>query len=330
MRRSLAAWGLAAAVAACGFPPGPVRAAEPEAYPARPVRIIVGFAAGGIADALARIVGEKLGAAWNQQVIVENRTGAQGNIAMSAVAKSPPDGLTLALVPVGNATVNPTLFATLPYDMDKDFAPITLIAHVENVLVVGAGSPIRTIADLAAAAKASPGGLTYASPGAGSLHHLGAELLARGLGISLRHVPYRGTAPALTDVLRGEVTMTLAQISTAKPFIEAGQLRALGVASPRRSPALPEVPTLAEAANLPGFEAVSWYGLMAPAGTPAPILAKIQAETARLLRQPALRSALEGQGATPVGGTAAEFAAVIAADSARWGKVVREAGIKVE
>ena len=309
----------------------PVRAsAQAEKYPDRPVRILVGFAAGGIADALARVVGEKLQAAFGQSVIVENRTGAQGNIAMSAVAKAPPDGLTLVLAPVGNAAVNPSLFPSLPYDMTRDFAPVTEVAEVENVLVVGSRLGIRSLAELVAKAKAEPGGLTYATPGAGSLAHLAAELLARGGGFALRHVPYRGTAPALTDVLRGEVTMTFSQISTAQPLIASGELVPLGVASRRRSPVLPAVPTIEEAGGLPGFEAVSWYGLLAPAGTPEPIVAKLAAETARALKLPEIRSALEGQGATPIGGTPAELAALIAADTVRWGRVVREAGIKVE
>lgn len=298
--------------------------------PAGTLRIFVGFAAGGAPDALARVVADRLGSLSSRQVIVENRTGAQGNLAMSAVAKAPPDGLTLALVPVGNAAVNPTLFPNLPYDIERDFAPITQLATVENVLVVGSGTPFRAVADLFAKGRAEPDALTYATPGAGSLAHLAAELLALGGGVRMRHVPYRGVSPALTDVMRGEVTLTFAQISTAKPLIESGQLRALGVASRARNALMPDVPTVAEAAKLPGFEAVSWYALMAPAGTPGPVVAKLHADTASVLRDPATRAALEAQGASPVGGTPAELAALIRADGTRWGKVVREAGIKVE
>jgi tripartite-type tricarboxylate transporter receptor subunit TctC len=301
-----------------------------EELPPGTMRILVGFAAGGAPDALARVVADRLGSLWSRQVIVENRTGAQGNLAMTAVAKAPPDGLTLALVPVGNAAVNPTLFPNLPYDIERDFAPVTQLATVENALVVGSGTSLRTIADLVARGRAEPESLTYATPGAGSLAHLAAELLALGCGIRMRHVPYRGMSPALTDVMRGEVTLTFAQISTAKPLIESGQLRALGVASSTPNALLPGVPTVAEAANLPGFEAVSWYALMAPAGTPQPVVAKLGADAAAVLRDPATRAALEAQGASPVGGTPAELAALIRAEGLRWGKVVRDAGIRVE
>lgn len=302
--------------------------AQPVDFPTRPVRILVGFAAGGAPDALARILGEKLGQGWPQSVVVENRTGAQGNIAMAAVARAEPDGHTLALVPVGNASVNPSLFRELPYDMAKDFAPITLVATAENVLVVGSGSPARTVRDLIALGRASPGSLTYATPGAGSLAHLAAELLARSAGFEMRHVPYRGVSPALTDVLRGEVSLMIAQLSTAKPLIDSGQLRALGVASRERSAVLPEVPTIAEGAALPGFEAVSWYGLMAPAGTPGPVLAKLGQDANRVLAAPEVRAALDGQGMKAAGGTPDALAALIEADTARWSKIIRDANIR--
>ena len=235
----------------------PALAAD-DAWPAKPIRILVGFAAGGAPDALARVVGDRLAQTWNQSVIVENRVGAAGNIAMAAVAKSPPDGYTLALVPVGNAAVNPSLFPDLPYDM-KQFAPVTQIANVENVLVVSAKSPVKSVAELIALGRAKDANITYATPGAGSIAHLAAELFARTAGFRVTHVSYRGVAPALTDVLRGEVTMMFAQLSTAKPLIESGELRALGIASAARSEVMPNVPTIAEAGNMPGFEAVSWY-----------------------------------------------------------------------
>jgi tripartite-type tricarboxylate transporter receptor subunit TctC len=308
---------------------GAARAADAAAdYPARTIKIVVGFSAGGAPDALARIVGERLGQVWGQSVVVENRVGAQGNIAMAAVAKASPDGYTLALMPVGNAAVNPWLFSDLPYDPVRDFAPVTQIATVENVLVVGAQQPGGTLGDLVARGRAAPSALTYATPGAGSLAHLAAELFAKGAGLQIRHVPYRGVSPALTDVLRGEVTMIFAQLSTAKPLIDAGQLRALGIASGARSAVLPEVPTVAEAAGLPGFEAVSWYALMAPAGTPEAIVLKLQREVARIVHLPDVKAAMEAQGAKPVGGTPGELARLIADDTARWGAIVREANIK--
>jgi tripartite-type tricarboxylate transporter receptor subunit TctC len=318
---------MAAGLALLALAAGPVSAMDP-AYPSRTIRIVVGFSAGGAPDALARIVGEKLGQTWGQSVVVENRVGAQGNIAMAAVAKAPPDGYTLALMPIGNAAVNPWLFADLPYDPVKDFEPITQIATVENVLVVGAQQPVGSIGDLVSLGRSGTAGLTYATPGAGSLAHLAAELFARGTGLPIRHVPYRGVAPALTDVMRGEVTLTFAQLSTAKPLIDDGQLRALGIASRERSAVLPEVPTVAEAAGLPEFEAVSWYALMAPAGTPEPVVRRIHQEVARIVHLPEIKAAMEAQGAKPVGNTPAELARVIADDTARWGRIIREANIK--
>lgn len=302
---------------------------ESENFPAKSVRIIVGFAPGGAPDALARIIGDKLAQGWSQAVVVDNRTGANGNIAMVAVAKAAPDGYTLALVPIGNAAVNPSLFPDLPYDPVKDFAPITQIATVENVLVVGAKSPIKTLKELIELGRSKDVNITYATPGAGSIPHLAAELLGRAAGFQVSHVGYRGVTPALTDVLRGEVMMMFSQVSTAKPLIDNGELRALGVASKTRSIALPDVPTVAEAGALPEFEAVSWYALMAPAGTPEPIVAKIHDGVVRAINAPEAKSALEAQGAKPVGGTPAELAAVIAADTARWSKVVRDANIQV-
>jgi len=299
-------------------------------YPVRPIRIIVGFAAGGAPDTLARVIGEKLAQDWGQPVVVENRTGAQGNTAMAAVAKAHADGYTLALVPVGNAAVNPSLSPNLPYDPVKDFAPITQLATVENVLVISAQSQIRTLKDLIAAGRSKTTKLNYATPGAGSLAHLAAELLARAGGFEMSHVPYRGVTPALTDVIRGEVTLIFAQLSTAKPFIDGGQLRALGIASNARSSVLPSVPTVAEAGEMPGFEAVSWYALMAPARTPDPVIRKLHEGVVRALNLPDVKAALEAQGAKPVGGTPAELAAVIAADTARWAKVIKEANIQVQ
>ncbi|MBX9845043.1 MAG: tripartite tricarboxylate transporter substrate binding protein [Xanthobacteraceae bacterium] len=302
--------------------------ADDASYPSKQIHIILGFAPGGAPDSLARIVGDRLARKMGQPVVVENRTGAAGNIAMVAVAKAPPDGYTLAMVPVGNAAVNPSLFPDLPYDL-KQFAPITQIANVENVLVISTKSPIKSLAELIAYGKRKGADLTYATPGAGSIAHLAAELMARSGGFEARHVAYRGVTPALTDVLRGEVTMMFSQLSTAKPLIEHGELRALGVASKTRSSVLPNVPTVAEAGDMPGFEAVSWYALMAPAGTPRPIIDKIHNATVEAIKAPDAKSALEAQGAQPVGGTPAELSAVIATDTARWGKVIRDANIKL-
>jgi tripartite-type tricarboxylate transporter receptor subunit TctC len=296
-------------------------------YPAKPVRLILGFSAGGAPDLLARTLGDHLSQVWKQPVVVENRTGANGNIAMAAVAKAEPDGYTLALVPVGNAAVNPSLMPDLPYNMSQ-FAPVTQIANVENVLVVGADSPVKSVKDLIALGKKPDANLTYATPGAGSIAHLAAELFARNAGIEMRQIGYRGIMPGLTDVMRGEVTAMFAQVSTAKPLIDSGKLRALGVASKARNAALPDVPTIAEAADMPGFEAVSWYALMAPAGTPQPVIAKLRDGVVQAIGAPGAKATLQTLGAQPVGGTPAELADLIAADTARWGKVIRDANIK--
>src|SRR6516164_5872150 len=317
---------LAATLALCAI--GKPAFAEDAKYPSQTIRIVVPFAAGGTADALARVVAENLAQRWSSPVIVENKPGAAGNIGVAAVAKAAPDGYTLALVPVGNAAVNPSLFKDLPYDPIKDLTPITELAVVENVLVVGGNSNIKSLAQLIERAKTT--NITYSTPGAGSMAHLGAELLAHGAGISLTHVPYRGLAPALTDVLNGEITMTFAQLPNAKPFIADGRLRALGIASPKRSPALPDVPTVAEAGNLPGFEATSWYALMAPAHTPDTIIRKLQHEIAAILQLPAVRDVLDAQGATPVGNTPEELAHVINEDTARWSKLIRDAHIELQ
>ena len=323
--RSLSA-ALLVVTGSVAFTAAPSTAAD---YPAKTIRIIVDFAAGGAPDTLARVIGDKLAQDWGVPVVVENRTGAQGNTAMAAVAKAAPDGYTLALMPVGNATVNPSLTPNLPYDPVKDFAPITQIATVENVLVISAQSPIRTLKELIAIGQSKTANLSYATPGAGSLAHLAAELLARAGGFQLNHVPYRGVTPALTDVMRGEVTMIFSQLSTAKPFIDGGQLRALGIASKERSAVLPGVPTVAEAGEMPGFESVSWYALMAPVKTPDTVVRKLNEGVARALNLPDVQAALAAQGAKPVGNSPAELAAVIAADTARWGKVIKEANIEV-
>jgi tripartite-type tricarboxylate transporter receptor subunit TctC len=295
-------------------------------YPTGAIRIINGFAPGGGSDVAGRTVAEKLAQKWGKPVIVENKTGAQGNLAMAYVAKAAPDGYTLAVVPVGNAAVNPSLFKELPYDM-KEFAPVSQIAAINNVLVVAAKSPAKSLKELVALGKAKDARFTYSSPGAGSQAHLAGELLSRAVGIEMRHIPYRGLGPALTDVLNGEITMTFAQLSNAKQFIENGQLRALGIASLKRSPAMPDIPTIAEAGDLPGFAAVSWYALMAPANTPQPIIQKLSSEVARIVKMRDVTATLTALGAEPVGNTPEELAQTIAADTARWAKVIKDAGI---
>jgi len=300
-----------------------------DAWPAKPVRIVVPFAPGGPADLVPRLIGPKLSEIWGQPVVVDNKPGAGGNIGMDVVAKSAPDGYSLGIGPNGNLVVNPHLYANLPYDVTRDFAPITLIATFSNVLVVNPDVPAKSVAELIALAKAKPGSLSYGSPGTGSQPHLGGEYLRLTAGIDIVHVPYNGTAPALRDLLGGQIAFMFAQTSAALPHIQSGKLRALGVASRKRAPQLPDVPTIEEA-GLPGFEAVSWYALLAPAATPKDVVAKIQADVLRVLQMPEIREKLTQQGGEPVGNTPAELAALLKNESARYADLVRRAGIKAE
>lgn len=298
-------------------------------WPTKPIRIIVPFAPGGPADLLPRLIGPKLTEAWGQPVVVENKPGAGGNIGMDLGAKSAPDGYTLVIGPTGNLVVNPHLYPSLPYDVFRDFAPVTLIATFSNVLVVNPEVAAKTVPELIALAKAKPGTLTYGSPGTGSQAHLGGEFLRLLAGIDISHVPYNGTAPALRDLLGGQITFMFAQTSAALPQVQAGKLRALGVASAKRATQLPDVPTIAES-GLPGFEAVSWYALLAPAATPKEIVAKIQTEVARILQLPDIREKLAAQGGEPVGGTPEQLAAQLRLESTRYADIVKRANIKAE
>jgi tripartite-type tricarboxylate transporter receptor subunit TctC len=304
-------------------------ASAADVYPQRPVRIVVPFPAGGPADALARMVGDKLQASLGQPVVVDNRPGAGGNIGLELVAKSPPDGHTLALAPAGNLTVNPSLYRNVPYDVARDFAPVTVIAAVPNVLVVNAQVPAKDLAELIAYAKANPAKLNYASPGPGSGAHLAGELLKSSAGIEMVHVPFNGIAPAVTAVVGGDVQVMFAGSTSAMPHVATGKLRALGVASPKRMVSTPALPTIDES-GLPGFDVTSWYSIVAPAATPPGIVERLQQEIAKALDTPDVKAKLAALGAEPVGNTPAEFAAMIKSESAKWGKIVREAGIKPE
>lgn len=299
-----------------------------QAYPSKTIQLIVPFPPGGPTDVLGRVVGEGLAAAWKQTVVVENKAGAAGNIGVDQIAKAAPDGYTIGVVPVGNVAVNPTLFTNLPYKQ-ADLAPVTMLATAENVLVVNAGVPARSLSELLALAKDKPGQLTFASPGAGSQAHLAGELLQLDAGIHMIHVPYKGVGPALNDLIGGQVTMMFAQLSSALPHIKSGKLRAIGVASAQRSSVLPELATIAEQ-GIPGFEAVSWYALMTAAGTPKETIDKINRETNQLLGQPALKARLATLGMEIGGGTPAELAATIRKESARWADVIRKRNITVD
>jgi tripartite-type tricarboxylate transporter receptor subunit TctC len=314
-----------AAVAACG--PAPLAAQA--TYPDHPIRLIVPFPPGGPADALARIAGDEIARALGQPVVVENKPGAGGNIGMEQGAKAPADGYTLTLAPTGNLTVAPHLYAKLPYDPAKDYAPITVIAAVPNILIVNPAVPARSLKELIALAKAKPGTLNYASPGNGSGAHLAGELLKRMAGVDIVHVPFNGVGPAMAAVLGGTVQIFFAQSSAALQQIKAGKVVALGVASPKRIAAAPDLPTIAEA-GLPDFDVTSWYALVAPAGTPPAVTAKLQSTVAAALARPDVREKLAGLGAEPVGNTPAEFAAMQRAESARWQKLAKDADIRAD
>ena len=299
-----------------------------QAYPSKPVHVTVPFAPGGPVDVLARVLSQDFGDAWTQPFVVENRAGAAGNIGVDFLAKAAPDGYTVGIVPAGNIAVNPSLFPNLPYKA-SDLQPVAMLATVENVLVVGADSPARTLKDLLAMAAAKPDAVSFASPGAGSQAHLAGELMALDGGVRMIHVPYKGTGPALNDVIGGQVTMMFGQMSSVLPLIRGGKLRPIGVASLRRSPTLPDVPTIAEQ-GMPNFEAVSWYALMVPAATPAPVVERLNAQSLAMLAKPAVRERFAGLGLEPGGGTPQALAATIRTETTRWSDVIRKRNIAPE
>jgi len=319
---------LAVLVAAAAIAVHPAAAQVP-AYPAKPIRIVVPFPAGGATDILARAAAQRLTEAWGQSVVVDNRPGAGGNIGAELVAKSAPDGYTLLMGTVGTHAINASLYAKMPYDHVKDFAPVILVAGVPNVLVVNPAVPANSVQELIAYAKANPGKLNFASSGSGTSIHLSGELFKVMAGVQMTHVPYKGSAPALQDLIGGQVQLMFDNLPPSLPQIKAGKLRALGVTSAARAPALPDTPTIAES-GLPGFEASSWFGLLAPAGTPPAVIARLNGEVAAWLGTPEAKEKLLALGANAAGGTPEDFAKHIAAETAKWAKVVRESGAKVD
>ncbi|MEO7056115.1 MAG: tripartite tricarboxylate transporter substrate binding protein [Caldimonas sp.] len=303
-------------------------------WPNRPVRIVVPFTPGGTTDILARALAPELAKAFGQSFIVENKGGAGGNLGADLVAKSPADGYTLLMGTVGTQSINPSLYPKMPYDAAKDFAPITLVAGVPNVLVVNpakaAAAGITDVKSLIAYAKAHPGQLNMASSGNGTSIHLSGELFKTVTGTYMVHIPYRGSGPALLDLIGGTMDLMFDNLPSALPQIRGGKLKALAVTSSERSAALPDVPTVAEAGGLKGFDASSWFGLLAPAGTPADIVARIQQETAKALASPALKERLLAQGAIPGGMSPAAFGTFIAAETKKWAAVVKASGAKVD
>lgn len=297
-------------------------------WPAKPLRIVVPFPPGGPADLLGRIAGQALHESLGATVIVDNKAGAAGNIGVEALAKASPDGYTLGVVPVGNIAVNPSLFTNLQYKA-ADLTPVALLATAENVLVVNSSLAVANVQELIAAARKKPGTVTFASPGAGSQAHLAGELMALRADVKLVHVPYKGISAAINDLVGGQVNMMFAPMSTAVPFLREGKLKALGLASPQRAPALPQVPTIAEQ-GLAGFQAISWYALMAPAGTPKPIINKLNEQINRALAKPEMRERFVALGMDPGAGTPEQLARRIASETAQWSDVVRKRNLKVD
>ena len=296
-------------------------------YPDRPVRILAGFAPGGPADLLARIVADKMSEAWGKPVLVENVTGSGGNVATDRVAKATPDGYTLLLATSGPIVVHSSLYQKLPFDPVKELAPISQICFTPNILAVNNDVPAKTPLELAALARAQPGKLTYASAGVGTTQHLSGELFKFMAGIDIQHVPYRGIAPALPDLLAGRTTMVFGNVSNLVPLVREGKVRGLAVTSVKRSAAVPDLPTMDEA-GYPGFDSTAWFALMTTTGTPAPVIDQLHRETVRILALPDVRKRFEELGLEPIGNSPVQFAAAIKAEAPRWARLIKDAGIK--
>lgn len=300
-----------------------------QAYPTKPVTIIVPFAAGGTTDILARIIGQALTAELGQSVVVDNRAGAGGNIGGQAAAKATPDGHTLFMGTVGTHAINASLYKKMPFDPVKDFAPLTRVANVPNLLVANPAQPYKSVKDLIAYAKANPGKVNFGSSGNGSSIHLSGELFKSLAKVDMQHVPYKGSAPAVTDLLGNQIGIMFDNMPSAIQHVRSGKLVPLAVTTAKRSPELPNVPTIAEA-GVPGYEATSWFGMFAPAGTPAPVLAKLNAAIVKVLAQPDVKKKINEQGAEVYSETPEQFAAFIQTESVKWGKVVKESGASAD
>jgi tripartite-type tricarboxylate transporter receptor subunit TctC len=297
-------------------------------WPTRPVRIVVPFAAGGTTDIVARVLAEQLAPVLKQPVVVENKAGAGGNVAAAEVAKSTPDGYTFLMGTPGTQAINQFLYPKMPYDTERDLIPVSFAVKVPNVLVVHPSVGARTIQEFIDKARAKPGAMSYGSPGNGSTGQLSSELFKTRAKVFITHIPYRGSGPMLQDLLAGQIQMAIDNLPSAIPHIRSGRLVALGVSSAKPSPQLPDVPTIASV--LPGYEAESWFVLVAPRGTPDAIVTRVSAEVDRILKKPDVVERFRGLGAEPVGGTPAELARFIAAETTKWKEVVRISGAKVD
>ena len=297
-------------------------------FPNRPVRIIIGFPPGGGIDSVARLIGPRMTESLKQPVVVENRPGANGVPAMELVAKSPPDGYTIFMGTSGNLALNPVFYANLPYNMDRDFAPVSQTASLPFLIVANPALPAGSVAELIAYAKANPGKINYSSAGNGSTPHLAGELFNTMAGIRTVHVPYKGSAPSITDLIAGQVQYTFDAISITLPHVKAGRLKVLGHTGPKRLPYLPDVPAAVE--SLPGYEVVNWYGAVVPSGTPKEIIARLNAEIAAALADPEVREKILAIGIDPVASTPEEFGAFMRAETAKWARVVKDANIVLQ
>jgi tripartite-type tricarboxylate transporter receptor subunit TctC len=301
-----------------------------EKFPTKPVTIVVPFRPGGGTDTGARLIAQKLTERWGQQVVVDNKPGAAGSIGATAVAKAKPDGYTLLMGNIGTQSINPSLYKNLPYNPETAFAPVTLIAELPLVLLVNPALPAKSAKELIALANSKPKGeMTYSTSGSGGSMHLAGELFEDASGVQLLHVPYKGGGPALVDLIAGHVNLSFATILESFGFVKGGKLRALAVTSDKRSPALPDVPTLAES-GLPGYNSISWIGLLAPAGTPQPVIDKVAADVREVLAAPDVSQRLIDQGATPVGSSPAQFKSLIENDRQRYARIIQQKGIKPE
>jgi tripartite-type tricarboxylate transporter receptor subunit TctC len=297
-------------------------------YPSKPVRIVVPFAAGGTTDITARVIADELTKALKQSVVVDNKGGAGGNIGAAEVARSAPDGYTFLMGTPGTQAINQFLYPKMPYDTAKDFAPVSFVVRVPNVLVVNPALGAKNLKDLIAIAKAKPGSLSYGSPGNGTTGHLSTELFKSGANIFVTHIPYRGSGPMLVDLMGGQVQMAIDNLPSAMPHIKAGKLVALGVTGEKPSPQLPDVPPIASL--LPGYAAESWFVLMAPAGTPPAIVNKVSAEVDKILKKPEIIERFKGLGAEPVGGTPEQLGQFITAETRKWSQVDKSSGAKID
>lgn len=302
-------------------------AATAQTYPAKAVRIVVGYPPGGPTDLLARIVAQKLTESWGQQVLVDNRPGASGMIGAELTVRAAPDGYTLLMVPVTYA-VTPSLFPKMTYDAAKDLAPVAQVAAAPFMLVVHPTLPVKTVKDLVALARSRPGQINYASASTGGMPHLAGELFNTMTGVKMVHIPYKGAAPATTDLLSGQVSLMFNNMLSAMPHVKSSRLRAVAVTSSKRSAAVPQLPTIAE--TVPGYEASGWYGAFAPAATPRELVAKINSDMNRVMRLPDVAQRLSGDGVEPVGTTPEQFGSYLRQEIAKWGKIVKASGAKVD